>query len=1245
MKTYYFFLGLIILVCIPLSAQDNKNDFNPNKLVQEMTSSPEVSNLGAYGNFNATPYNGTVDISIPLHELDFDGIRIPLILSYDSRGVRASQDAGWVGLNWNLSSYFAISRTINGSDDLDDYSSRGYIYNNYNVQTPEGVAPYMDYDDIVDVHASFGDGTGSNNIPIDMEADLFEVSLFGKNYKFHLRKKKYGVNTIIADVLNNNNVKINFDLTDLSFNIVDDQGFQYHFGSKEINTSFSSIPTSSSTVAAKPSDESFALQSIFEDLTKANESVITNWLLDSIVSPNSRVLHFDYRAGMHFSFPDYSQYVEIQDNSFAQDDYGVPILSETYHATTTVIENQYLDKIYGDFGEIDFELTGRSDLFNAQALAGLVGPNTFSRFVTSQSEIYIDRSIQQTKPYLKLSAIVVKDFEENEVKNIGFGYSYFNQDKVNFADKERYLRLKLDYVDVNEKKYNFEYILPNSLPIKNTNDIDFWGFYNGANNLKRIPSIGRFVTQSYAGEGGEEGNHVFMEYNGANRGSNFGYGKIGLLNKVIYPTGGHTDFRYEPHQARVEVTQPYSISSYRPDGNIKWTSLVDEEKYRFTYQYLKKAKDPNYLLYDHIREPTDEEDLVEVAVYNNQEFTVTQPTLLKVNSTLKCHTGCSNTYFSNQPLRVVSNINSGKEEVLFTYGSAPSQSGGATNTIAKELILAPGDYKIITKPLPYDPACSGPNPSSNCTTPAIQVVDEDYKIYVPKNNGDIDLSKYYETFEIGGARINSISNYDEKGALSTKKMFEYDRTNALGNTETSGMLMDELIYFTKPYGFTTFDPRNWGASSPLKLQSTNALRTIPSAKGSHIGYSYVKEKIVDGNGNSNGWTEKEFINLSNRYHKMSWCRPIYNTNGISGHYPQDVCTTNTYIAGIMPKNSFGYINGSMNTERVFNGVGKMLRENLYDYIGLTGKFDNLYSAKFMPVYYPDISTVGDPNHPFGSDHTTYYLYNTPVYNTMESVVKKITSKEFLDYTVTSDKTNYYDRDTHYLTQTLSKLENNEERLSKIYYPNDDEVDDLPFMQELRDKNRIATPIKTETFQNTRLLGAQVTKYAQNKSTQFVTLPISVESVKGIPSTSNPYKSKIRYEEYGPNGTLRQVRLENGTPISYIWGYNNMYIVAKVENATYDIIESLPEFGENFDLGFSSLSDNQEITLRTHSSMKDAMITTYTYMPLVGIKTITDPRVDKLTYIYDEFNRVKEVRDAKNNLIKDYDYKFVTIQHN
>jgi YD repeat-containing protein len=55
--------------------------------------------------------------------------------------------------------------------------------------------------------------------------------------------------------------------------------------------------------------------------------------------------------------------------------------------------------------------------------------------------------------------------------------------------------------------------------------------------------------------------------------------------------------------------------------------------------------------------------------------------------------------------------------------------------------------------------------------------------------------------------------------------------------------------------------------------------------------------------------------------------------------------------------------------------------------------------------------------------------------------------------------------------------------------------------------------------------------------------------------------------------------------------------------------------------------------------KDALMTTYTYSPLVGETSETDPSGRSQIYQYDGLNRLQTVRDQDNNIVKQYDYEY------
>ncbi|SFT96821.1 YD repeat-containing protein [Algoriphagus locisalis] len=62
-------------------------------------------------------------------------------------------------------------------------------------------------------------------------------------------------------------------------------------------------------------------------------------------------------------------------------------------------------------------------------------------------------------------------------------------------------------------------------------------------------------------------------------------------------------------------------------------------------------------------------------------------------------------------------------------------------------------------------------------------------------------------------------------------------------------------------------------------------------------------------------------------------------------------------------------------------------------------------------------------------------------------------------------------------------------------------------------------------------------------------------------------------------------------------------------------------------------------LRLHP--EDAMMTSYTYKPLVGMTSRTDPRGYTVTYVYDTANRLQTVKDEDGNILEHYEYNYAT----
>ena len=122
-----------------------------------------------------------------------------------------------------------------------------------------------------------------------------------------------------------------------------------------------------------------------------------------------------------------------------------------------------------------------------------------------------------------------------------------------------------------------------------------------------------------------------------------------------------------------------------------------------------------------------------------------------------------------------------------------------------------------------------------------------------------------------------------------------------------------------------------------------------------------------------------------------------------------------------------------------------------------------------------------------------------------------------------------------------------------------------------------------------------------------------------------------------NGNPIEKNRINGIFVSYIWGYNGLFPVAKIENKSYNSLP--PSLRDNIVNATPGNMERALNALRADSSLQDAMITTMTYDPLVGVTTITDPKGDTQTYFYNEFGQLEKVEDKQGNILQENKYNY------
>lgn len=207
-----------------------------------------------------------------------------------------------------------------------------------------------------------------------------------------------------------------------------------------------------------------------------------------------------------------------------------------------------------------------------------------------------------------------------------------------------------------------------------------------------------------------------------------------------------------------------------------------------------------------------------------------------------------------------------------------------------------------------------------------------------------------------------------------------------------------------------------------------------------------------------------------------------------------------------------------------------------------------------------------------------------------------------------------------------------------------------------DKNMVGIPLQTTTNKTAnnviKTISDVETKYPTSQSeadtkTGGLALPYKVLS-RDLQSEDTMHTG-VEYTKYDSiNGNLLEYKIKGLTPVAIIWGYNNTQPIAKIEGAKYsDISTTLIDAivtASDTDAGAALNNDESALlaaldSFRNNSTLSGFQITTYTYDPLIGVRSITPPSGVREYYFYDNANRLEYVKDVNGNILKEFKYNY------
>ncbi|MBC2844624.1 RHS repeat domain-containing protein [Winogradskyella flava] len=495
-------------------------------------------------------------------------------------------------------------------------------------------------------------------------------------------------------------------------------------------------------------------------------------------------------------------------------------------------------------------------------------------------------------------------------------------------------------------------------------------------------------------------------------------------------------------------------------------------------------------------------------------------------------------------------------------------------------------------------------------------------------NNDI----YLANKKAGNLRTSSITLRDSDNSIALKRDFSYVRPSE--PQFSSGVFRD----FPK-YLITESPGGNNGTYCTYKNYSNNYEVNTSTFKGKSVVYEYVKE---------------EFVNpddpLENHHTLQQFSLPSFQGQPQPNALPKPPLVDYSYTGGLL-----------LNSQAVSSNNEKLSETiNVYS-------FDDHFNADSYNSQLGGVPSNAVSSGVVISQKSKYlqggmqtFSFNWNYYFIPSTWVKLLesTTKTYFDNNVVEQKVMYdYDDDSsndykhikHVFETTHTSL--GDEIRTEFTYPQDLSE---PHSFDLSIANRVADPLVTSSQKKINgsweNISEQKTIYEDWGN--GIIEPKTIQTAKD----TETLKNRIEFYDYDAFGNPLELSRTDGMDICYIYGYDKTLPVAKIENATYSQISSYvsniqihsnSDDDRTIDIVNSNGSktyigeegDLREVLDNLRNSLPNAMVSTYTYDPLIGVTSMTDPKGYTVYYEYDSSGRLLRVKDEDGKVMSENAYHY------
>jgi len=583
---------------------------------------PESAVFRQFAGYTPSLNTGAANVPISLYDIQVGNFTLPISLQYYTSGIKVEAPADPVGYGWSLNPGLRITRTVRGR--ADEAAFKKVMFSS--IDTGEGYNEFfyakramLEYPTRTQEDIDFDRIIGTNTV-IDTKYDLFTIHLPSGNHTFiYINEDR------IESINPLLKIKAIVEAGRIvGFDITDEKGINYYFGcyrGENHNTTPAHVE--------KPS---------------YSKGYYTAWGLRKITMPDGNneinITWGKAQTKAYLTFPYQTKvgYMDLR-TGYSLTMGGDPDSHERPPRLTTS-ENFY---------EPEAEMVLR-----IQEIEFPMGKMTFT---------YTNQNYKSI-----LSSIVVKNNVNENIKNI----------KLEYDTNNTLLLTKLSITG--EGIYKFYY---NPNRFTNIHSQDFWGFYNGKPNQGWLVPNFKVGVMYYPHASGQPTTEYIYQFGYADRSVDRNYMQANLLTKVEYPTGGYTEFEYEPHifqeKASTIVKEVTPLTSGKGLRVSKITTKADASSLPIIkiYKYFQP------LIYEYISTYDSFFDRY-LMVYNATNTNGGPSTTVARNTNIHAHSFLSTLYISNP---------------LISYGSVEEYANDAHKTLYEFTHYSMDDVSM--EPRPY----------------------------------------------------------------------------------------------------------------------------------------------------------------------------------------------------------------------------------------------------------------------------------------------------------------------------------------------------------------------------------------------------------------------------------------------------------------------------------------------------------------------------------------------------------------